>query len=66
MFLFWESNFYPDLVVACALPKFSLKCIAATSNLEWRLMSMQRHPIIKLAYLQCIPIYEKPNSLGAK
>ena len=33
MFLFWESNldpFFPDLVVACALPKFSLKCIAAT------------------------------------
>ena len=53
----------PDLVVACALPKFSLKCMAETNNLRDDKMTMQ----YQNEYLPAMHSYiRKASSFGAK
>ena len=56
---------FPNLVTAWNRPKFSLKCIAASSNLKMALLNGYMC-LFELAYLQYIPTYKKPSSLGAK
>ena len=56
---------FPNLVTAWDCPKFSLKCIAASSNMKMAFLNGYMH-LFEFAYLQSIPTYEKPSSLGAK
>ena len=55
----------PNLVTAWDHSKFSLKCIAASSNLKMAFLNGYMY-LFELAYLQCIPTHEKPSSLKAK
>ena len=56
---------FPNLVTAWDRPEFSLKCIAANSNLKMALLNGYMC-LFELAYLQYIPICEKPSSLEVK
>ena len=68
LFLFGKHNFHSfssQFGNCLGSSEFSLKCIAASSNLKSTFINGYMY-LFKLAYLQCIPTYENPSSLGAK